>query len=291
MKRILVPVDFSSHTETSCRYALEIGKVTGAELIIFHSFFDQFYYSDGGLATGFESGILMTDEIILDFYKQKEASLRQLVSTLNERQKNEDERKVQITARMESGNPEIQIIHTIQVLSPDLIIMGSGGMGKKGLLAGSVARRIIDHTNIPVIAVPDNEKEPSIRKIAYMTTFDLADIGIIKQIDGMLAGFNAEYYCLHITDKSPDPESRIKMEELCRGLNEANLKDRVTAHVETSQNHKEVLKHFMATYHTDLIAFIPHKRNIFQNLFYQGITKDDLFQTQVPVMAVKPVNV
>ncbi len=40
----------------------------------------------------------------------------------------------------------------------------------------------------------------------------------------------------------------------------------------------------------DLIAFIPHKRNILKNLFYQGITREDLFLTRIPIMAVKPIQ-
>jgi hypothetical protein len=42
--------------------------------------------------------------------------------------------------------------------------------------------------------------------------------------------------------------------------------------------------------HVDLIAFIPHRRNVLQNLFYHGISKEDLFLTRIPIMAVRSIQ-
>jgi len=38
MKKILVPVDFSGHTEITCKYAMELAKAYSAEIHIFHTF-------------------------------------------------------------------------------------------------------------------------------------------------------------------------------------------------------------------------------------------------------------
>ena len=47
-----------------------------------------------------------------------------------------------------------------------MIVMGSSGMGKKSLLSGSVARRIMDHTHTPVFAIPNIENLPKIENAA-----------------------------------------------------------------------------------------------------------------------------
>jgi nucleotide-binding universal stress UspA family protein len=287
MKRILVPVDFSLHTGISCRYALHLAKGDSAEIILFHSFFDQFYYSDGGLSTGFESGLMLTDEIILDFYKQKQLKLTELAGEMTAAMTKEEKEKIKVTCRMESGNPEVQIIHVIQQIQPQLIVMGSGGMGKKGLMSGSVARRIIDHTDIPVIAVPDIKILPEIKNVAYMTTFDPVDPEIISGIDRMLTAFRVNIFCLHLS-KNDTAIASEKMNKL--SLNKAleHLENRISYFVSTDLNEKSILQNFMKANHIGLIAFIPHKRNIFENLFYQGITRDDLFQTMIPIMAFRP---
>ena len=290
MKRILVPVDFSTHTNVSCRYAIDISRSARTEIILFHSFFDQFYYSDGGFSTGFESGIMMTDEIILDLYKQKEKKLNDLVEELTSNLNEEVTSNITISCRMESGNPEVQIIHALEQLNPDLIVMGSSGMGKKGILAGSVARRIIDSTQIPVIAVPEMEKNPVLKNIAYMTTFNPGDVQVIQEIDRILSAFQVNIFCLHLTGSDPDAAALMKMNSLSDNQAVKNFEGRISFHVLENDQEKETLQNFISSNQISLIAFIPRKRNIFKNLFYQGITRNDLFQTQIPILAVRPVK-
>ena len=288
MKRILVPVDFSTHTYNSCQYALQLARASMAKIILFHSFFDQFYYSDGGLTTGFESGIMMNDEIILDFQKQKEKKLQQMADDLNYNLTGEEKIKTSISCFMETGNPEVQIINAIRQFNPDLIVMGSGGMGKKGLMAGSVARRIIDHASIPVVAVPASEGIPVLKNVAYMTTFDPDDVKVIYEIDKVLSPLRVDIFCLHLLKNETEDEAMRKMNNMANNKAIKYFKGRLSFHTARYYHNTEILENFITGYKIGLIAFIPHSRNIFENLFYQGITRDDLFKAQVPIMAVRP---
>jgi nucleotide-binding universal stress UspA family protein len=288
MKRILVPVDFSAHTDISCQYALQMAFITGAEIILFHSFSDQFYYSDGGLSTGFESGLMMNDEIIMDLYNQKKTRLDRIAKELTGRILKNDMPGIEISCRMDSGDPELQILQVTKEINPDLIVMGSGGIGKKGLLAGSVARSIIDHTEIPVIAVPDVKKIPVLKNIAYMTTFDLADLNVIPGIDALLSSFTVNIYCLHLTKNNLLSENTEKMKVHSEKLAPINHDGRISFHVLAIDHEEEILQNFLADNQIGLICFIPHKRHMFEDLFYQGIKKEDLFETRIPILAVRP---
>ncbi|MCK9400320.1 MAG: universal stress protein [Bacteroidales bacterium] len=290
MKRILVPVDFSPHTDISCQYALVIAKATGAEITLFYSFFDQLYFSDGGFNTGFESGIMLTDEIILDFHQQKESRLKEMADELNSNLSRSGFSKVKVNYQMGSGDPEVQILQAIQQLDPDLIIMGSSGMGKKRLLSGSVARRIIDNTKIPVIAVPGLEETPSISNVAYMTTFDPADCDAILEIDTVLSPFHVNIFCLHLLKDDDNVEAKQEIKNLTENHTLKKLEGRISFHILDNNRQQETLGNFLEEHKIDLIAFIPHKRNILKNIFYQGITKEDLFLTRIPIMAVRPIQ-
>ena len=290
MKRILVPVDFSSHTDISCHYALSVAKVTGAEIILFHSFFDQIYFSDGGFTTGFESGILLTDEIILDFYRQKELKLNQIAEEMKTSLSPSERNSLNITCRMESGDPEVQILNAIHKLEPDLIVMGSGGMGKKRILSGSVARRIIDNTNIPVIAVPDLEEVRRIRNVVYMTTFNPADSDVITEIDTILAPFHVSIFCLHLTGDEDIPAVQQNIKNLADSPLLKKLEGRISFHILDHDDQQETLRNFIVEHEIDLIAFIPHKRNILKSIFFQGITKEDLFLNSIPIMSIRSVQ-
>jgi len=290
MKRILVPVDFSSHTGISCKYACHIAQASGAEIILFHSFFDQLYFSDGGFTTGFESGIMLTDEIILDFYKQKESKLNKIAEELKSSLIQTDKSGVKVSCRMESGDPEVQIINVIDQRRPDLIVMGSGGMGKKRMLSGSVARRIIDNTDIPVIAVPHLEKAHPIINVIYMTTFDPADAELIPEIDLILSTSRVNIFCLHILRENTNAQAKEKIKNLAESQSLKKLEGRISYHILNDDQEEETLRNFINENKIDLIAFIPHKRNIFKNIFYQGLTRDDLFLTHIPIMAIKPIK-
>jgi nucleotide-binding universal stress UspA family protein len=290
MKSILVPVDFSPHTGISCQYALVIANATGAKIILFHSFFDQLFFSDGGFNTGFESGIMLTDEIILDFHKQKESKLKELAEELNSSILQADKSNIKVSYQMGSGDPEVQILQAIQQLEPELIIMGSGGMGKKRLLSGSVARRIMNSTEIPVIAVPDVDEVPSIKNVVYMTNFDPGDHEAIAEIDTILSPFQVNIFCLHLSDDNENTISKQKISNLANNQMLKNLEGRISFHLLDAENQQESLRVFMDEQKIDLISFIPHKRNILKNIVFHGLTKEDLFLIRIPILAIKPAH-
>lgn len=289
MKRILVPVDFSQHTGISCQYASAIAQTTGAEIILFHSFYDQLYYSGAGLNSGgFESGIMLPDEIILDFQKQKETRLKELANKLTSGIARSGIPGVKVTYHMGIGDPEVQILQAIEEFEPDLIILGSGGMGKKRLLSGSVARRIMNTVNTPVIAVPDMDEASPIRNVVYMTTFEPSDKDIISAIDTLLESFHVNFTCLHLTDDNDSATEKKKMNDFASSQMPRRLQGRISFHLLDGEDQQEALRIFLDEQKTDLVAFIPHKRSILKNIVFPGLTKEDLFLTRIPILAIKP---
>ncbi len=288
MKKILVPVDFSSHTEISCRYALGMATATDVTIILFHSFFDQVYFSDGGFSTGFESGVILTDEIIFNFYKQKEARLSDLAHNLKEFANEKGKSGIIVESMIESGDPEVQILNAIDNLQPDLIVMGSSGMGKKRFLSGSVAKRIIDHTSRPVMAIPAIKEFLGVDEILYMTSFDPSDAEVILKLFKLFEGININIHCLHLNINDSSEDAYTKMKELSLNTALQKLSDRTTFSVIPCTDSKGCLEGFIQGHEIRLIAFIPHKRNIFRNLIHQEITKEELFLTNIPILAVSP---
>jgi nucleotide-binding universal stress UspA family protein len=284
--KILVPVDFSQHTAVSCRYATHLATLLRHDIILFHSFFDQIYFSDGGFITGFESGIMLTDEIILDFYRQKEARLAEISAELRALLEMHGCSDLEVTCRMESGDPEVQILRAIDRIEPRLIVMGSSGMGKKSLFAGSVARRTMDSTSIPVIAVPDIEPELVPGKVAYMTNFESSDPIALSEIDNLLSPALLELQCVHFCSSRKEDEARDSMETLRARDLPLRPETRLSFHIIAGDDPEEALEEHVRQNRISLIAFIPHKRNVLQNLVRQNITKYDLFMTRVPILAV-----
>ena len=284
MEKILVPVDFSPHTVISCEYAREIAAASGAEIILFHSFFEQIYFSDGGFATGFESGIMLTDELILDFYKQKERQLDDLKDKLLNSRGGASKGPLKVSGIIETGDPQVQILHAVDKLAPDLVIMGSAGLGKKGFLAGSVCKRVMDHTETPVLAIPDIKAFKGLQNILYVTDIEPGDAAVLKRLYDMFRDFHSWIYCLHLNVNGKDRDSQEQMKALSE---EESLEEgKYNFHVINCKDPRTSLMDYITVNDIHLIAFIPHKKNFFSIFTRQDLTKEDLFLTGLPILGI-----
>lgn len=285
-KKILLPVDFSPNTVKSCDYALEIACKTGSVVTLFHSFFDQVYFSDGGFSTGFESGILLTDELILDFYKKKEERLKELAAEYTGIMAKKGFPGLSFNFIIESGDPQVNILQCAKSMNAGLIIMGSTGLGKKAHLAGSVCERIINHSSIPVLAVPESISYTDIEHVLYMTDFEEGDTTALAGIRNLFGQATKKIYCLHLDIGGNGKENDEQMLSLSRKAHQSITPGEISFHVIDCRQPVETINEFVQQNKIGLISFIPHRRGFFRSLIRQDLTKKDLFLTNIPILAM-----
>jgi nucleotide-binding universal stress UspA family protein len=282
MKKILVPVDFSSHTGISCTYAAEMAAVTGAEVVLFHSFFEHIYFSDGGFATGFETGIMLTEDIIRTIYKEKQKGLQEIKSELEKKASN----PLSVNTIIESGEPQVQIALAVEKQQPDLIVMGSAGLGRKGFLSGSVCKHLIGIAGIPVLAIPDILNYKGMENILYVTELESGDVSALKGLSTLLSGFSPKLHCVHLDVGQKDKDSEAVMDRLRKDPELSVHLKKIDFKVIVCDSPKECLRNYIDAHHIQLIAFIPHRRNFFRIFSRQDLTKEDLFMTGLPILAI-----
>jgi nucleotide-binding universal stress UspA family protein len=280
-KKILVPVDFSALSDAASAYAAAIAGMIHADVILYHSFFDQVYFSDGGFSTGFESGLLLTDELIHDLFKKKEEQLLAFAGMLTGQYPG-----VKFEARTESGDPVLQIPNACLKIAPELVVMGSARLGRKGRFAGSVCEKAMTACGVPVLAVAETVKFQKISAILYMTGFEPADTEAILKLSDTLSGYDGKFFCLHLESGKEEQLDHDKMDELAEKVMMLRLPQQFSFHVLSSENPHIVLEQFIKRNGIGLIAFIPHRRSFFRSLLHQEITKKDLFLTHVPILSL-----
>lgn len=286
MKKILVPVDFSSHTGISCTYAAELACASGAEVVLFHSFFEQVYFSDGGFATGFETGIMLTDDIIRNFYTEKEKGLENIRSELQRKKYSVTGEALNVSMVLENGEPQVQIMAAIERIGPELIVMGSAGLGRKGFLSGSVSKHLMGATGVPVLAIPDILQYKGMDHVLYVTALDGGDVSALKRLSTLLHPFKSRLHCVHLDSGQKDKNAEAEMERLRKDPElMVNLKD-IEFKVIHCEHPTECLRQYISSNHIHLISFIPHRRNFFRIFSRQDLTKEDLFMTGLPILAV-----
>ncbi|MBI9039342.1 MAG: universal stress protein [Bacteroidales bacterium] len=287
MKKILVPVDFSEHTEISCKYALEIAKKFNSEIRLFYSYFDQIIVTDSSFPTSVDTGTMLNEQLMRDIEVIAKNDIREIQTKISNEIHKEHIKEVKVTYTIVPGEAEFEIQEICDEYKPDLIIMGSSGKGKKDIFSGSVSRKIMNRANVPVLAIPPIPEYQEIKNVMYSTEFNDLDIEKINKLFKIFNDFNINVTCVHFNfdGKKTDPEQKInKLKEIFKDKIEA---DRLSFKIIECENLKDDLSNFVEKNSIDLIAFISHKTGFFSRLFkQQKITKADLFKANIPLFAM-----
>jgi nucleotide-binding universal stress UspA family protein len=136
---ILIPVDGSPHSENAAQKGIELAKQLSSTVTLL-------CVIDVGSITSTIEGSIMSPEI----YSKYEKQAAEVVHGISQKYPYDKLNKLAI-----EGIPFEAINDMAKKIKADLIIMGTHGRTGLGhLFVGSVAERVIRHSEIPVIVVP-----------------------------------------------------------------------------------------------------------------------------------------
>ena len=137
-KTILVPMDFSADSEAALRTAVELAKSFGSKIHLLHAY-PTYIGTPWGYS--FPPGA----------FSEARVHASEL---LGERQQKVEAEGVRATIDAEEGSPSEVIVEVAELVSADLIVMGTRGLtGVKHVLLGSIAERTLRHAPCPVMTV------------------------------------------------------------------------------------------------------------------------------------------
>ena len=142
--KILVPVDFSDHSNTAQETAVEIAKTVGAKIWLLHCY----RLHPGGVSPyGIAAPASYQDDV-------REAVMHRL----RESQEKVEAEGVLAEATVLSEFPPQGIAEMAQGIGADLIVMGTRGLtGIQHVMLGSVAERTVRLAPCPVLTVKAEE--------------------------------------------------------------------------------------------------------------------------------------
>jgi nucleotide-binding universal stress UspA family protein len=144
ISRILVPVDFSPHSERALDYAISLAARFGATVDLLHVVEDPFESGAWNSEVAAIPNILELRENLLDDAEQRIRLYRRLG----------DEARIAMVTSVRMGLPARTIVDYATALAADLIVMGTHGRtGLKHVFMGSVAERVVRHAPCPVITL------------------------------------------------------------------------------------------------------------------------------------------
>jgi nucleotide-binding universal stress UspA family protein len=158
MKKIIVPVDFSSHAEEALDFAIQFNKIIGGKILLLHVLeLPAASVNYGADMTAATAEVIYRRELIDGISKN-----------LHEWAQKVKDAGQEVAIRTEYGSPYKSIGKEVAEEGGDWVIMGSGGAsGVAGAIIGSNAERIIRYSTCPVITLKGKTNLTDIKNMVF----------------------------------------------------------------------------------------------------------------------------
>ncbi len=276
MKTILVPVDFSEHSEYALEVAASIAKKQNAEIIVVHMM-------------GLNESYLTKDEqqeVFNAIYFMK--LTKQRFDKFLDKDYLKD---IDVSQVVKSHKVFNEINEVTQEYEADLIVMGShGSAGVKEVFVGSNTEKVVRTANIPVLVIKQKITDFKIEKAVFVTDFALDTLTSFMKAREFFKAFNVTPKILFINI----PEkfmSTIEMELKAYnflidvGMDNKKFQDDVIFYDDYTA--EKGIYNYCNENKIDAIAIPTHGRKGLGHFFFGSMGEDVANHADIPVVTFK----
>lgn len=276
MRRILVPTDFSNNAFKAIAYAAETARASRATMHLLHV-----------IEPSLNMATMQTDSLNKKVLKDRSDKLRMVLKSANAVYPD-----VRIRPYLAGGKVVESILKHADEQRADLIIMGTKGAGGlKKYFVGTVAAGTVEKSGIPVLAVPIDYqvKQPGI--MLFATNRFEKNALLLKKIMELPRLFSAQVHVVVFKDEDGEEGAEYI-------YNEEQLSDYVNFLKEAFENitfkgtllkgddFGSAIDTYCETTGGDLVAMVPYAKSFFERVFQRSETKQMVFESTRPVLAV-----
>lgn len=286
IRRILVPVDFTTHAENAAFYAVKVASILKADIKLINAYLDPM----GTPQTYLESYSyqLNIDQVIREVEEETYHSLDAMAKRIKAYIKKNEIKDVKVRFDLFKGNAVDVILHEIDEYKPALVIMGTRGSElDKFRSFGSVTSHLVEKAKIPVLAVPkdfDASKFKVPKRVLYASDFDSTDFSALRRLISFVKPFDAKIYCVHAALEEAQTMDELQMKRIRTYLFDTMDAYNIECGLLETMDVQQGMEDFIEERNIDVLAVTKHKRNFFTRLFKPSMTKKFLFQTHVPLL-------
>tara|TARA_R110002072_G_scaffold9239_2_gene45309 strand:- start:685 stop:1515 length:831 start_codon:yes stop_codon:yes gene_type:complete len=275
MKKIIVPIDFSDHSDYALRVAADIARKNKAQLYLLH------------MLDISEQMISITEAT-----KRRELMFfMQLATKRFEEFVERDYMKgIKSTPIIKHFKVFEEIDNVAKEVKADLIVMGSqGASGVKGYFVGSNTEKVVRTSDIPVLVVKSKAKEFHPKTIVFASNFDIENLNAFKNIKQFADSYKATLKMVYINTPNVNFKNTLEIREQMRlFLNKTSI----------SNNSEDILIfndysvpdgiiNAAELLQADMIAIPTHGRKGINKLLAGSVGEDLANTSQIPVLTVK----
>jgi nucleotide-binding universal stress UspA family protein len=265
MKRILHATDYSENSISALKYAFNLSKKLNASLFVIHVF-DSLPF---GLDEKTDNRHLM---ILADFCKKHYDG-------------NIDELDISFDV-IEDKSIVNAILKKANNLNASLIISGTKSEKVLNeLLSANKAKQLIEKASCPVLTVPKQEGDNTLKTIVYASDFEENDISAIYDLVNIARPFDAKIKIVHVASKKDDSEIE-KMDWFTDLLNDKVKYDNIDVEIVYSVDVFEALKTYLENKNADMVTMLKrNSKGIMNMIFHIDLVKKMETLGNIPLMS------
>jgi nucleotide-binding universal stress UspA family protein len=273
MKRILVPTDFSEHSEYALKVAAQIARDTNAEIYLVHMLEFPKPMVDA------VNGGAEIPEIMLFMKKAHEK--------LNEFKSRDYLEDLNVIEAVKFESAFEGILKSSEKHNIDLVVMGShGASGFQELFIGSTTEKVVRTSEAPVIIIKNEMKNFRMDKFVFASNFSEEIKKPFRKIAEFATIFNAHLELVMINTPNSFRTS-YEAEKIMKNFISDFKISKYTLHQYNDSNIEKGIINFSNSLNSDIIGMCTHGRTSLYHFFNGSISEGLVNHAHKPVVTFK----
>jgi nucleotide-binding universal stress UspA family protein len=276
MKKIIVPIDFSQHSEYALEAAALLAKNHDAEILALHM-------------------LEMSDNLLINTDNEQHAKavfFLKLAEQKFEEFLDKDYLKgIKVTPIVKHFKVFNEVSEVAKEHRADLIVMGShGSSGVKEIFIGSNTEKVVRHSNIPVLILKSDPILMDFENVVFACDFSEDSIKPYLNASKLFKTLNSKMHLLYVNLPSESFKSSSEMEKgVVDFLKKAdgNLDKIKSVHYVSDYSVEKGIINFANLLGADLIAVATHGRTGIAHFFEGSVSENVANHSLLPVMTFK----
>ncbi|HEV7231651.1 MAG TPA: universal stress protein [Bacteroidia bacterium] len=270
---LFVPTDFSEAADNSANYAIALAQELKASVILYHAYHIP----------------VPTPEmpIMVISPQQLEKDNLQRLDHLRNKLLKKSGAKVHIECVCSPGFAADEITDISEARKADLIVMGISGSGPFAhALLGSVTTNMLRKISTPLLIVPEKAKFKGLSKIAFACDYEF---GISPKTISKLKDFVKIFRAHLLVVGIREPQGELTATSINDG-HFLEMELHGIPHSVFSPMNSDVtagLLEFEDSHKVDLLVMVPRKHSFFSRIFHASNTKEMVFHSHTPILALR----
>lgn len=276
MKKIIVPIDFSNHSEYALKAAALLAKSNNATIYALHML-------DLQEISVSESASFQQEKAVF-FLKLAEKKFKNFL----QKEYLKDVRVVPVIKHYKVFS-EINAI--AEEIKADVIIMGShGASGLKEFFVGSNTEKVVRYATLPVLIIKNELLDLNFSDIVIATDFSEESIPAFKKALKTLDFLSARKHLLFVNLPNENFKSTSEMDSLANNFllkAEGNVDRLINVNFVCDRSIEKGILNFSNTIGADLISVITHGRKGISHIFAGSVAEDVANHSTLPIITFK----